>query len=118
MVFRMLLSIPVAIVCGYIGLKRLSYACLVIAAITLSITAVRSMYGATADYFYNFVSKTAAYLFAFVLLAMTPAMLTIYVGRKAIVRLNIPNIDPVLDSILGAGFGAGMLIALTYVIWR
>ena len=118
MVIRILLSIPIAVVSGHIGLKRLSYACLSIAAVTLSISAIRGMYEPTVDYFYHFVSRTAANLLAFVMLAITPAMLTIYVGRKAIVRLNIPKIDPVIDNILGAFFGAGVFMAITYIIWR
>lgn len=114
---RILLAIPVAIVCGYIGLRRLLYACVGAVGIILSISATKSMYGATDVYFRNFVSRPAASVISFVLLAVIPAVITIYLGRKAIVRLAIvENMDPIVDAIAGAFFGAGLFIAIGYII--
>lgn len=114
---RILLAMPVAIVCGYVGLRRLLHASVAGVGIILSISAVRSMYEATDQYFRSFINGSAAAAISFVLLAVVPAVLTIYLGRKALVRLAIvENMDPIVDAIAGAFFGAGMFIAIGYLI--
>lgn len=119
MVIRILITIPVAIGSAYIGLRRIIYGSLGAVGVMLSISAIKGMYDPTAEYFRHFVSSWAAGLISFVALAIAPAMLTIYLGRKAIVRLSIlRDMDPIIDSICGAGFGAAMFLSITYIVWR
>lgn len=114
---KIIIGIPVAIICAKIGLRRLLYITLALIAGFMAVSFVKGMFAHTSSYASNFMSRSVAKVLAFLILALIPMLAITYFGRKLIVRIAIlETIAPMIDSILGAGFGLTLYAAFLMTI--
>jgi len=114
---KIIIGIPVVIICAKIGLRRLLYITLAFIAGFVAVSIVNGMFAHTSSYASNFMSKNVAKVLTFLILTLIPMLAITYFGRRVMVRIAIlETIAPMIDSILGAGFGitlyAGFLMTL------
>ena len=116
-VLKVIVGIMVTVGCSRIGIRRLLYMTVAFIAGYASVSLVKAFCESIASFLEGFLSATNAYVISFIILAIPPLLIIPFLGRKMIIVLKITDdISPVLDSILGAGFGLTIYLSVLYII--
>ena len=115
---KIIIGIPVVIICAKIGLRRLLYITIAFIAGFMAVSIVNGMFAHTSSYASNFMSPRVARVLTFLILTLIPMLAITYYGRRVMVHLAIlETIAPMIDSILGAGFGLTLYAGFIMIIW-
>jgi len=116
---RVILWVAIGVLGAKIGLRRLLF--LTIAAISgfVAYALIRGFHNGLVLWFLKITHSTNAIIISAILLVLIPVFILYSYGRRLAVRLSITDsISPMINSILGAGYGVTIYIICYTIISR
>ena len=111
-----IIGMCVAVIGSKLGLSRMLYLTVAFLAGYAAVGMVKGFLGYLRDFLGSYMSDLNAMTIGFIALTLPPLLLIPFLGRKLLVKLAIPDIPPMLDAILGAGYSLAIYVGLTQVI--
>ena len=114
LVIKIIIGIGITLIGGRTGLRALLYISVALIAGYASVAMNKSFHSKLSIALQTFISPTNAAIISAVSLTAIPLLITVYCGRKLVVKLQISeSMPPMTNSILGSGLALTVyLIAL------